>query len=43
MTQRQILGNPNQAALLVLDVFRGHITDDVASYLKRNNIFCESF
>ena len=30
--QRQILGNPNQAALLVFDVFCGQITDEINIY-----------
>jgi len=37
--QRKILGNPNQAALLVFDVFRGQITDEVTSHLTQNNIY----
>lgn len=37
--QRHILGNPNQAALLVFDVFRGQITDEVTSHLAQNNIY----
>ena len=30
--QRKILSNPNQAALVIFDVFRGLITDDVTSH-----------
>ena len=37
--QRQILGNPNQAALLAFDVFRVQITDEATSHLTRNNIY----
>ena len=37
--QREILSNPNQAALLIFDVFRSHITDEVTSHLLQNNIY----
>ena len=37
--QREILSNPNQAALLIFDVFRGQITDEVTSHLLQNNIY----
>ena len=37
--QREILSNPNQAALLIFDVFRGQITDEVTSHLLLNNIY----
>ena len=36
--QRQMLGNPNQTALIIFDVFRGQITDKVILRLTRNNI-----
>ena len=36
--QREILSNPNQAALLIFDVFCGQITDEVTSDLLQNNI-----
>ena len=37
--QREILSNPNQAALLIFDVFRGQIIDEVTSHLLQNNIY----
>ena len=37
--QRKILSNPNQAALLIFDVFRGQIIDEVTSHLLQNNIY----
>ena len=37
--QCEILSNPNQAALLIFDVFRGQITDEGTSYLLQNNIY----
>ena len=36
--QRQELENPNQAALLIMDVFRGQMTEEVTSLLHDNNI-----
>ena len=36
--QRKALGKPEQTALLIMDVFRGQITDDVRNLLKQNNI-----
>ena len=41
--QREILENPNQAALLVFDVFRGQITEEVTSHLIQNNIYFVKF
>ena len=38
IAQREILSNPNQAALLVFDVFCGQITDEVTLHLLQNNI-----
>ena len=38
-SQRKILQNPNQEALLIMDVFRGQITDVVTDCLKENNIY----
>ena len=35
---RKRLSNPDQAALLIFDVFRGQITDDVLNYFKENKI-----
>ena len=35
---RKRLSNPDQAALLIFDVFRGQITDDVLNYFKENRI-----
>ena len=32
------LGKPDQTALLVFDVFRGQITEEVTSHLSKNNI-----
>ena len=32
--QRKELQKPDQAALLILDVFRGQITEDIASLLQ---------
>ena len=37
-SQRKELGKPKQAALVIMDVFRGQITDDVFSLLRDNNI-----
>ena len=37
-SQRKELGKPKQAALVIMDVFRGQITDDVISFLRDNNI-----
>ncbi|XP_057303392.1 uncharacterized protein LOC130640840 [Hydractinia symbiolongicarpus] len=37
--QRKKLNNPKQAALLIFDVFRGQITEEVTELLKKNNIF----
>ena len=37
-SQQKILQNPKQEALLIMDVFRGQITDDVTNRLKENNI-----
>ena len=37
--QREILSNSNQAALIIFDVFRSLITDEVASHLSQNNIY----
>ena len=37
-SQREILRNPKQEALLIMDVFRGQITDDVTNRLKEKNI-----
>ena len=36
--QRKELQKPDQAALLILDVFRGQITEDVTSLLQKYNI-----
>ena len=36
--QRQELENPNQAALLIMDVFRGQMTEEVTSLLHDNNV-----
>ena len=36
--QRKELHKPDQAALLILDVFRGQITEDVTSLLQKHNI-----
>ena len=36
--QRKELGKPKQAALVIMDVFQGQITDDVISLLRDNNI-----
>ena len=38
---REILNNPNQAVLLIFDVFCGQITDEVTSYLLQNNILSQ--
>ena len=32
------LGKPKKATLIIMDVFRGQITDDVISFLRDNNI-----
>ena len=37
--QREILSNTNQAALLIFDVFRGQITNEVALHLLQNNTY----
>ena len=37
-SQCKELGKPKQAALVIMDVFRGQITDDVISLLRDNNI-----
>ena len=37
-TQRKELWKPKQAALVIINVFRGQITDDVISFLRDNNI-----
>ena len=37
-SQRKELGKPKQAVLVIMDVFRGQITDDVISLLRNNNI-----
>ena len=37
-SQRKEVGKPKQAALVIMDVFRGQITDDVISILRDNNI-----
>ena len=36
--QRQELEKPNQAALLIMDVFRGQMTEEVTSLLHDNNV-----
>ena len=40
--QREILSNPNQAALLIFDMFHGQITDEFTSHLLQNNILSQS-
>ena len=37
-SERKELGKPKQTALVIMDVFRGQITDDVISLLRDNNI-----
>ena len=37
--QREILSNSNQAALIIFDVFRSLITDEVTSHLSQNIIY----
>ena len=37
-SQRKELGKPKQAALVIMDVFRGQITDNVIPLLRDNNI-----
>ena len=37
-TQRKKLNNPKQAAVLIFDVFRGQMTEEVTDLLKKNNI-----
>ena len=37
-SQRKESAKPKQAALVIMDVFRGQITDDVISLLKDYNI-----
>ena len=32
------LSKPDQAAMVIFDVFRGHITDDLLNLFKENNI-----
>ena len=36
--QRKELQKPDQAVLLILDVFRGQVTEDVTSWLQKHNI-----
>ena len=36
--ERKRLSKPNQAALVIFDVFRGQITDDVLNLFKEKNI-----
>ena len=36
--ERERLSKPDQAALVIFDVFRGQITDDVLNLFKENNI-----
>ena len=36
--QRQELEKPDQAAILIMDVFRGQMTEEVVSMLRTNNI-----
>ena len=38
-TQRKELWKPKQAALVIMNVFRDQITDDVISFLRDNNIY----
>ena len=38
LSQRKELGKPKQAALVIMDVFRGQITYDVISLLRNDNI-----
>ena len=37
--QREIISNSNQAALIIFDVFRSLITDEVTSHLSQNIIY----
>ena len=37
-SQHKELGKPKKATLIIMDVFRGQITDDVISFLRDNNI-----
>ena len=37
-SQHKELGKPKKATLIIMDVFRGQITDDVFSFLRDNNI-----
>ena len=37
--QHEILSNPNQAALIIFDVFRNQITGEFTSHLLQNNIY----
>ena len=37
--EREKLDNPGQAALLILDVFRGQMTSELTNFLRNNNIF----
>ena len=36
--ERQKMNRPNQVALVIFDVFRGQITDDVLKLFKQNHI-----
>ena len=38
-SQREILSNPNEEALLTFDMFHGQITGEVTSHLLQNNIY----
>ena len=38
-SQCKELGKPKQAALVIMDVFRGQTTDDLISLLRDNNIY----
>ena len=38
LSQSKELGKPKEAALVIMDVFRGQIIDDVISLLRNNNI-----
>ena len=37
--QHEILSNPNQAALIIFDAFRGQITGEFTLHLLQNNIY----
>ena len=41
--QREKLGNHGQATLLILDAFRGQMTQEVTTLLRENNIFWSLF